>query len=203
MCPRSIAISRFFTPEMREWKCRLHEKRCRQAGDTLCGYLLAFPYLSFRCFRFTLSLPLPELPLTFFSFVIVEDVRQDAPGDVLDFVLRNTGIVDKFLFAAQVGCSLRFDIELSGSVLDGGRSVAVGLAPFSRNGKCRRLSSLWLDRRLHFAYLYYSTLRVAVKGVGSNAEKQRHPYEVVKRFSRIIKCNLGSLVSLYSEAEIA
>lgn len=203
MCPRSIAISRFFTPEMREWKCRLHEKRCRQAGDTLCGYLLAFPYLSFRCFRFTLSQPFLELPLTFFTFVVGGDVRQDAPGDVLDFVLWNTGIVDKFLFAAQVGCSLRFDIELSGAVLDGGRSVAVGLAPFSRNRKCRRLSSLWLDRRLHFAYLYYSTLRVAVKGMGSNAEILGYANDVVKRFSRIIKCILEFPVLLYSDAEIA
>ena len=151
------------------------KKRCRQAGDTLCGYLLAFPYLSFRCFRFTLSQPFLELPLTFFAFVIVEDVRQDAPGDVLDFVLRNTGIVDNFLFAAQAGYSLRFDIELSGAVLDGGRSVAVGLAPFSRNGKCRRLSSLWLDRRLHFAYLYYSTLRVAVKGTGEQCRNMGVP----------------------------
>ena len=110
MCPRSLAISRFFTPEMRELSCHLHKKRCRQAGGTLCGYLLAFPFLSFRLFRFTLSQPLPELPLTFFTFVIGEDVRENAPGDVLDFVLRNTGIVDELLLAAQVGYSLRFDM---------------------------------------------------------------------------------------------
>ena len=97
---------------MREWKCLLHEKRCRQAGGTLCGYLLAFPFLSFRLFRFTLSQPFPELPLTFFAFVVGEDVRENAPGDVLDFVLRNTGIVDELLPAAQVGCSLRFDMKL-------------------------------------------------------------------------------------------
>lgn len=96
---------------MREWKCLLHEKRCRQAGGTLCGYLLAFPYLSFRLFRFTLSQPFPELPLTFFTFVVGEDVRENAPGDVLDFVLRNTGIVDELLLAAQAGCSLRFDMK--------------------------------------------------------------------------------------------
>ena len=93
MWPRSLAISRFFTPEMRDWKYLLHEKRCRQAGSTLCGYLLAFPYLSFRLPRLTLSQPFPELPLSFFAFVVGEDVRQDTPGDVLDFVLRNTGIV--------------------------------------------------------------------------------------------------------------
>ena len=67
--------------------------------------------LSFRLSRFTLSQPLPELPLTFFAFVVGEDVRQDAPGDVLNFVLRNTGIVDELLLAAQAGCSLRFDMK--------------------------------------------------------------------------------------------
>ena len=97
---------------MREWKCLLHEKRCRQAGGTLCDCLLAFPCLSFRCFRFTLSQPFPELPLTFFTFVVGEDVRENAPGDVLDFVLRNTGIVDELFPAAQAGCSLRFDMKL-------------------------------------------------------------------------------------------
>ena len=96
---------------MREWKCLLYEKRCRQADGTLCGYLLAFPFLSFRLSRFKLSLPLSELPLTFFTFVVGEDVRQDAPGDVFDFVLRNTGIIDELLFAAQAGCSLRFDMK--------------------------------------------------------------------------------------------
>lgn len=109
--PRSLAISRFFTLEMREWKCLMHEKRYRQVGGTLCGYLLTFPFLSFRCFRFTLSQPFPELPLSFFAFVVGEDVRQDTPGDVLDFVLRNTGIVYELLLAAQAGCSLRFDMK--------------------------------------------------------------------------------------------
>lgn len=110
-CPRSLAISRFFTPEMREWKCLLHEKRCRQAGGTLCDHLSAYPYLSFRLPRLTLSQPFPELPLSFFAFVVGEDVRQDTPGDVLDFVLRNTGIVYELLLAAQAGCSLRFDMK--------------------------------------------------------------------------------------------
>lgn len=96
---------------MRGWECLLHEKRCRQVGGTLCGYLLAFPYLSFRLFRFTLSQPLPELPLTFFIFVVGEDVRENAPGNVLDFVQRNTGIVDELFLAAQAGCSLRFDMK--------------------------------------------------------------------------------------------
>ena len=70
-----------------------------------------FTFLSFRLFRFTLSQPFPELPLAFFAFVVGEDVRENAPGDVLDFVLRNTGIVDELLLAAQAGCSLRFDMK--------------------------------------------------------------------------------------------
>ena len=74
--------------------------------------LCLFSLLSLRLFRFTLSQPLPELPLTFFAFVVGEDVGEDAPGDVLDFVLRNTGIVDELLLAAQAGCSLRFDMRL-------------------------------------------------------------------------------------------
>ena len=89
----------------------MHDKRCRQAGGTLCDCLLTFPYLSFRLSRFTLSQPLLELPLTFFAFVVGKDVRQDAPGDVLDFVLRNAGIVDELCPAAQAGCSLRFDMK--------------------------------------------------------------------------------------------
>ena len=72
---------------------------------------LLFPFLSFRLFRFTLSQPFPELPLTFFAFVVGEDVRENAPGDVLDFVLRNTGIVYELLLAAQADCSLRFDMK--------------------------------------------------------------------------------------------
>ena len=72
---------------------------------------LLFPFLSFRLSRFTLSLPFPELLLAFFAFVVGEDVRQETPGDVLDFVLRNAGIVDELFPAAQAGCSLRFDMK--------------------------------------------------------------------------------------------
>ena len=49
-----------------------------------------------------MSQPLPELPLAFFAFVVGEDIRENAPGNVLDLVLRNTGIVDKILSASQV-----------------------------------------------------------------------------------------------------
>ena len=72
---------------------------------------LLFPFLSFRLSRFTLSQPLPELPLTFFAFVVGEDVGEDAPGNVFNLVLRNTGIVYELLLAAQAGCSLRFDMK--------------------------------------------------------------------------------------------
>ena len=72
---------------------------------------LLFSFLSFRLSRFTLSQPLPELPLTFIAFVVGENVGEDAPGDVLDFVLRNAGIVDELFPAAQAGCSLRFDMK--------------------------------------------------------------------------------------------
>ena len=70
-----------------------------------------FTFLSFRLFCVTLCFPFPELPLTFFTFVVGEDVRENAPGDVLDFVLRNTGIVDELLLAAQAACSLRFNMK--------------------------------------------------------------------------------------------
>ena len=59
-----------------------------------------------------MSLPFPELPLAFCAFVVGEDVGEDAPGDVFNLVLRNTGIDDELLFAAQAGCSLRFDMKL-------------------------------------------------------------------------------------------
>ena len=72
---------------------------------------LLFSLLSFRLFRFTLSLPFPELSPAFVAFVVGENVRKDAPSDVFDLVLRNTGIVDELLFAAQAGWSLRFDMK--------------------------------------------------------------------------------------------
>ena len=52
-----------------------------------------------------------ERSLTFFAFIVGENVRQDAPGNVLNLMLRNTGIVDALLFAAQAGCSLRFNMK--------------------------------------------------------------------------------------------
>ena len=55
-----------------------------------------------------------------------------------------------------------------------GRTIYVdGMAPFLRNGKCRRLSSHGLDGRLHF-FLYYITLEVGVNSLESdcNVEKK-------------------------------
>ena len=85
--------------------------RCHHFDGISFVYLDFFTVLSFRCFRLTLSQPILELPLTFFTFVVGEDVRENAPGDVLDFVLRNTGIVDELLLAAQAACSLRFNMK--------------------------------------------------------------------------------------------
>ena len=73
--------------------------------------LLPFPFLSFRLSRFALSLPFLELSLAFFAFVVGENVRENAPGDVFNLELRNTGIADELLFAAQAGCSLRFNMK--------------------------------------------------------------------------------------------
>lgn len=72
---------------------------------------LRFPFLSFRLFRFTLSLPFPELPLAFCAFIVGEDVWENTPGNVFNLMLRNTGIVDELLLVVQAGCSLRFDMK--------------------------------------------------------------------------------------------
>ena len=91
---------------------------------------LLFPYLSSRLFRFSLSLPFPELSLAFFAFVVGENARENASGDVLDFMLRNTGIVDELFLTAQAGCSLRFDMKFLGAVVRGWMISAYGKAPF-------------------------------------------------------------------------
>ena len=99
---------------MRERRCLLYEKRCRQTDGTLFGHLLTFSlpsFLSFRLSRFTLSQPFPVLPLAFFAFVVGENVGEDTPGDVLDFVLRNTEMLHELFLAAQADYSLRFDMK--------------------------------------------------------------------------------------------
>ncbi len=52
-----------------------------------------------------------ERSLAFLAFVVGENVREDAPGNVLNLMLRNTGIVDELLSTAQAGCSLRFNMK--------------------------------------------------------------------------------------------
>lgn len=72
---------------------------------------LLLSLLSFRLFRFALSLPFPELPLDFCAFIVGKNIREDAPGNVFNLVLRNTGIVDELLLATQASCSLRFNMK--------------------------------------------------------------------------------------------
>ena len=56
----------------------------------------------------------------------------------------------------------------------GGRTIcADGMAPFFRNGKCRRLSSHGLDVRLHFSFLYYITLGEGVNSLGRGLQCRR------------------------------
>ena len=52
---------------------------------------------------FALPLPLPfcELSLSFFTLIESEDVRENAARDLLDFMLRDAGIVDEFLSSTQ------------------------------------------------------------------------------------------------------
>ena len=49
-------------------------------------------------FALPLPLPLCKFPLSFFTLIESEDVREDAARDLLDLMLRDAGIVDK-LFA--------------------------------------------------------------------------------------------------------
>ena len=108
---KDIAVRCFITSKMREWRCQLYEQKCCQTDGTLFGHLLTVSLLSFRLFRFTLSLPFPELPLAFFAFIVGENIREDAPDNVFDLVLRNSGIVDELFLAAQASCSLRFNMK--------------------------------------------------------------------------------------------
>lgn len=64
----------------------------------------------------------------------------------------------------------------------GGRSAADGMAPFLKNGKCRRLSSRWLDGRLHFCLIIIShwanvsiVIQVFITDLILRAEAHRFP----------------------------
>jgi len=48
-------------------------------------------------------LPLSKLTLTLFALVEGLDVRQEAPGDSLNFILRDPGVIDKLFPSAQHG----------------------------------------------------------------------------------------------------
>lgn len=50
---------------------------------------------------------------------------------------------------------------------------ADGMAPFFRNGKCRRLSSHGLDVRLHSTFLYYTILGVGVNSLESGCDVEQ------------------------------
>ena len=66
------------------------------------------------------------------------------------------------------GLMLNFKVQL----WVGGRFVLAAWLP-SENGKCRRLSSHWLDGRLHFAFLYYITLGVGVNSLESGCDVEK------------------------------
>ena len=52
-------------------------------------------------FFFPLGFPCCELPLALLAFVEREDVRQEAPGELLDLMLRDVGVVYKLLPTTQ------------------------------------------------------------------------------------------------------
>ena len=52
-------------------------------------------------FVFPLPLPLCKFPLSFFTLIESEDVREDAARDLLDFMLRDAGIVNELLSPTQ------------------------------------------------------------------------------------------------------
>ena len=49
-----------------------------------------------------LSFPLLEFSLPFLALIKCDDIGKDTLGNVLNLVLRNTGIVDELLSAGQV-----------------------------------------------------------------------------------------------------
>ena len=48
-----------------------------------------------------LRFPFGKLPLPLCAVVVGEDVRQDTPRDLLNFVLRDVGVVDELLSSPQ------------------------------------------------------------------------------------------------------
>ena len=50
---------------------------------------------------FPLRFPFGKLPLTRCAVIVGENVRQDTPRNLLNFVLRDVGVVDEFLSSPQ------------------------------------------------------------------------------------------------------
>ena len=50
---------------------------------------------------FPLRFPFGELPLTLCAVVVGENVRQDTPRNLFNFVLRDVGVVDELLSSPQ------------------------------------------------------------------------------------------------------
>ena len=73
---------------------------------------LAFLLLGVLEVSFCLPLGLPrrELPLSLLALVESEDVRQEAPGELFDLVLRDVGVVYELFLTTQ--CLPPFNIQL-------------------------------------------------------------------------------------------
>ena len=50
---------------------------------------------------FPLRFPFGKLPLTLCAVIVGENVRQDTPRNLLNFVLRDVGVVDELLSSSQ------------------------------------------------------------------------------------------------------
>ena len=61
-------------------------------------------------FFLPLGFPCRKLPLTFLALIVREDVRQEAPGEFFDLVLRDVGVVYEFFLTTQ--CLPPFNIQL-------------------------------------------------------------------------------------------
>lgn len=114
--------------------------RCYQRRHLTWILSMVFWMCAFLCFCFTPDLPLPKFPLTFLAPIEGDNIRQDTPGDVLNLMLRNTGIVDELLSASQVDLlppifSFCTQVSYDGYVIGWHGSFPRG------NEKCRHLSS--------------------------------------------------------------
>ena len=115
--------------------------RCHQRRHLTRFLSMVFLNCSFLRFCFTSGLPFPKFPLSFLALVEGDNVGKDATGDMLNLVLRNTGIVDELLPASQVvKFTSDFSVFVHRFLTDG---YVIGWhGSFPRgNRKCRHLSS--------------------------------------------------------------